>query len=360
MIPYFIVFFICFLFTILDLFIINKSLKNIMIILYGIIIIFFAGLRWETGTDWENYLSAFNNVQNVNLGESGFEFLYELLLRFSSSLSNSYTLLLFLIAMTIFSLTLFPLKKYSPYPLFSLLLLLSYSINSSGFGYRQDLAISICFFSFFFVLRRKLFFFLFFVLLATFFHQSAIIFLPVYWVSKFVWNKKTIIYLTMFIIVFYFIISKIGYIAALYSESAAYKVSNYNEMSPDEKIMGQGDPLTVLLRGIFNRIVLLIPALIVFFKSKLYDQKFSYIFNIMFFGLVFYVLLSPLGYVFLRFTRYYEMFQILLIPLAIYFSKPKTKILLILFYLFYCVFKFVFVLISDDEVYVPYQTIFNI
>ena len=359
MIPYFVVFFICFLFTLFDLFVKNKTLKNGMILFFGGIFILFAGLRWETGTDWDNYLNAFNSIQNAEFGESGYEFFYELLLRFSMLLSSKYTLVTFLTAIIIFTLTTTTIKKYSPYPLFSLLLLLSYSINSIGFGYRQDLAISICFFSTYFILKRKLFLFFSLVLIATLFHQSAIIFFPAYWVSRFVWNKKTIIYLTILIIIFYFLISKIGYIASIYSQSAAYKVSNYNEMSQEESLMGNDNPITLLLRGIFNRILIIVPPVIVLLNNKTRNSYLLYIFNIMLFGFVLFILLSPLGYVFLRFTRYYEVYQIILIPLAIYFSKPKIRLFLISIYLVYCLFKFSFVLIFDKNVYVPYQTIFS-
>jgi hypothetical protein len=81
-------------------------------------------------------------------------------------------------------------------------------------------------------------------------------------------------------------------------------------------------------------------------------------FNLFAFGLVLYIILSPLGYVFLRFTRYYNIFHILLIPFIIYFSKSYTRIALSVFYLIYCVIKFSFVLITDEGIYVPYQTIF--
>lgn len=359
MIPYFIVFFICFLFSLFDLFVKNNSLKNKMLLFFGLIFIFFAGLRWETGTDWDNYFDAFNSIENAEIGESGYEFFYELLLRFSMLLSNEYTLVTFLTAIIILVLTTNTIKKYSPYPLFSLLLLLSYSINSIGFGYRQDLAISFCFFSTYFILKRKLLLFCLLVLIAILFHQSAIIFLPAYWVSQFIWNKKTIIYLTLLIIIFYILFSQLASIASIYSQSAAYKVSNYSEMSQEESLMGNDSATTLLFRGLINRILIFLPPLLILFSTKTRNSNFMHIFNIMFFGLVLFILLSPLGYVFLRFTRYYELYQILLIPLAIYFSTPKFRYLLISFYILYCVFKFSYVLFSDNNIYVPYQTIFS-
>ena len=358
MIPYFIVFFICFIFTLFDLFVCNKSLKKIMIILFGIIIIFFAGIRWETGTDWENYLLAFNSIHNVDIGTSGYEYFYELLLLFSSTISERYSLVLFLIAIIIFSFTSFTLKKYSPYPLFSLLLLLSYSINSSGFGYRQDIAISICFFSIYFVLKRNLLFFLIFVFFASLFHQSAIIFIPAYWVIHFILRKINILYLLFIIIFLYLLISEISFLASLYSESAVSKLSIYNDMSPEEKLMGNENKFVVLFRGVLNRSFILIIPLFVIINNKNDTDLYLKIFNIVFFGLILFILFSPLGYVFLRFTRYFEIFHILLIPLTLNSFKSNQRLFLILFYLIYCTVKFTFVLYIDDDVYVPYQTVF--
>ena len=358
MIPYFIVFFICFLFTLFDFSTKSRNVKNLLLIVYGVLIVFFAGIRWETGTDWGNYLWSFNTINTVSHGESGHEYLYELLLRFSSSLSKNYTLVLFLIATGIFTLTSNVLKKYSPYPLFSFLLLLSYSINSSGFGYRQDLAIAITFFSLYYIINNKVYHFIALVIIATFFHQSAIIFLPAYWIAKINWNRKKIVVLFFILTVIYFLTNSVSDIAAIYSDTAAMKVSTYTELDEDQKTMGKGDPIILLIKGLSNRFVLFIPALFLFYKNK-ENLVYRGILNIFIFGISLYVIFSPLGAVFLRFSRYFDIFHIILIPLAVYFSKGYTRVFLFLFYLIFCIIKFSLVLLNDENVYVPYKTIFS-
>lgn len=357
MIPYIFLFSFCFTLSVFDLSVRNKISKKFLLFIFGFCIIIFAGIRWETGTDWEDYLGAFNKVDTVNFGESGYELFYELFLRFSSFLSGEYTLVLILTASIIFSLTCFPIYKYSPFPLLSCLLLLSYSINSIGFGYRQDLAIAFTFFSTYFIINRNLFYFILFISIATLFHQSAIIFLPAYWIGNLNWNKKTFFLIIIITFVLYILSTKLSLIATLYSDSAAAKVSNYTDLSPEERSMNSGDPLIVLLRGLVNRIFIILPLLFVLVSLR--DNKLVKIFfNLFAFGLVLYIILSPLGYVFLRFTRYYHIFHILLIPFIIYFSKSYTRIALSVFYLIYCFIKFSFVLITDEGIYVPYQTIF--
>ncbi|MGN7787928.1 EpsG family protein [Niabella sp. 22666] len=58
---------------------------------------------------------------------------------------------------------------------------------------RQIIAMVICFLAIGFIVRRKFFFFLIMVIIASFFHTSAIIFLPAYWLYKLNLNKKATI-----------------------------------------------------------------------------------------------------------------------------------------------------------------------
>jgi hypothetical protein len=358
MIPYFIVFFTCFIITIIDLFLKNKKVSNILVIGYGLIFIFFAGIRWETGTDWENYVFAFYVINNnPKLGNSGYEFFYEIFVYLSSFLVKKYTFILFTTATTIYLFTLSSVKKYSPYPIFSFLLLLSYSINSSGFGYRQDLAIAIAFFSFYFIIKNQLFLFIVTIFIANLFHQSALIFFPSYWIAKINWNTKKILLAILLLSFIYFISNKFSDLASIYSDTAAYKVSSYTELDEDQKTMGKGDQITLLIQGLANRLVIIIPAIIMIYKHK---DNFIYkgVFNLFLFGIALYIIFTPLGVVFLRFTRYFDIFHILLVPLTVYFSRRYLKLFLILFYLLFCIFKFTTVLMNDKNIYVPYKTIF--
>ena len=359
MIPYFIVFFICFLLTLFDFLTKSRYVKNLLLIGYGVLIVFFAGIRWETGTDWESYVFAFYVINNnTKLGVSGYELFYELFIFLSSTLIKKYTFILFTTATTIYLLTLSSVKKYSPYPLFSFLLLLSYSINSSGFGYRQDLAIAITFFSLYYIINNKVYHFIALVIIATFFHQSAIVFLPAYWIAKINWNRKKIVILFLFLTIIYFLTNSVSDIAAIYSDTAEMKVSGYTELDEEQKTMDKGDPIMLLIKGLSNRFVLFIPALLLFHKNK-ENVVFKGILNIFIFGISLYVIFSPLGVVFLRFTRYFDIFHILLIPLAVYLTKGYTRIFLILFYLIFCIIKFSLVILNDENVYVPYKTIFS-
>ncbi len=317
----------------------------------------FCGFRWEVGTDWENYYQTFANITNLEFGESGFEFLYEMIVRISRFMSDEYTILLITTATLIISFTYITLIFNSPYPIFSILLLFSYSLNSSGFGYRQDLAIALTFFSFFFVLNQKFYQFITLIFFACLFHQSAIIFLPAYWIVRIKWNLKNLYILVVIITVFIVVLNKIGLLASLYSESALDKVSMYNELSPEEKSMNYGNPVLILLRGLINRSVLILPAVLFYFRNR-ENKKYTYVLNIVVFGVVLLIAFYPLGLVFQRFARYFDIFHILLIPLLIDKLNITTKWLLFISYSMYCFFKLSYVLFTDNFIYVPYKFVF--
>lgn len=77
------------------------------------------------------------------------------------------------------------LRKYSVYPLIGLLVYLSrFFMGREMMQIRAGLAISIVVFALQFIEKQKLKYFIFFVLLASSFHLSAILILPVYWMSK--------------------------------------------------------------------------------------------------------------------------------------------------------------------------------
>lgn len=361
MTPYFFVLFVCVFLTFIDVVSRNKSLKSISFLIFCFIFLLFAGLRWETGTDWENYYSNFENMDNFNFGESGFEILFECLVRFSKLILDSYIVVLFITGFVIILLTAITLNRYSPYPVFSYLLLLGYSINSSGFGYRQDLSIAVIFFSLYFIIKRSLYMFLLTVYIAMLFHQSAIIFIPAYWIYNIKWNKKILIYTLLSITVLYFGLSKINEIASVFSASAAYKVLTYTDMSPEEATMNMGDPIFLLIRGLANRFILVIVPIYIIVSNKDYDSLLFKTLNIMLFGIVLFVIFSPLGIVFLRFTRYFDIFQILVIPMSLYMAKPNARFFLVLFFVIFSAFKYIVVLNDPASylIYVPYKFVFE-
>lgn len=351
---YFLVLFILLLFAIVDFHYGGKKSKIKIQILYivGFIIFIFAGLRWQTGTDWNNYFFYFRSVDQLEIGRTGFEFFYELLARIVKFIFGNYQFMLLITAVLIITFTYKTIGEFSPYPIFSVFLLYTYSLNSSGFGYRQDVAIAICIFSLYFIYKRNLKQFLLCVLIAFLFHQSALIFIPVYWIYKFKWNVKFIAAISLFTILFYFVFSRFEAFIGMIDPRLLYKLDLYDNES------GSGFLGTAV--GVLNRVVILIIPLLIIINNKHKDTVLlKGLLNIFIIGLILYFILSPLGPVFTRFTRYFDIFQILILPLSLFIANKNEKIVYLYLLLIFYVVKFVFVLISDQNLFVPYKSIFQ-
>lgn len=358
MIIYYWVFFINFIFSIFDLGCRSILIKKVLLFFIGLLFVLFAGLRWSTGTDWDNYLYFYENIKYVEFANSGYELFFELLQRLSFYLFNNYTAMLLLTAIIIIILTYSVLIKFSPYPVLSVLMLYSYSINSSGFGYRQDLAIAFCFFSFKYIHDRNLLGFLICLIIAMFFHQSAFAFIFAYWFYGIKWNRRFFFILMITTLLMYIVSTKIGIISDYFGQNAAGKIDDY--LDNRDKTFGDGSsPVVKIITGTFNRgFLLLLPIIIMYKKADSRILEIKKIYNLCLLGFLIFISLGSISIVFIRFARYYEMFQILLIPMTLAIVKPKNRIILFFIIFIYALTKISFVLLNDNKVYVPYQWIF--
>ncbi|MFD2598075.1 EpsG family protein [Sphingobacterium corticis] len=358
MIPYIIFFLVSLAFVFIDIQNAPSVVKKTLLLFFGCFFILFAGVRWETGTDWDNYYAYFNIVPHLSIGNTGFEILYEYLVRSVHLFSDDFASLNFVTASLIIIPTYVSIYYSSPYPLFSVFLLLTYSLNSSGFGYRQDIAIALTTSSFIFAYRRQLIPFASLVILASLVHQSAFIFIFAYWLINFKWSAKSSKYLFLLVLIGSIVSSQIVGLAGLYSESAAGKVGGYSNLEFSESTGDGSNPYLIIIRGVLNRSFLLIISGICVFKYLNYPNKeiATKFFNIYMFGFILFILFSPLGTVFTRFTRYFDIFFIFLIPICLYSVNNKKRYNLLILIIFYCSLKLLTFLALDDETYVPYKT----
>lgn len=360
MIAYFFIYFLTSIFSLIDLATKSKFIKNSLLYILAVIFIIFSSIRWSVGTDWSPYLYFFEVVKNVPVGEAGYEVLYELLQRFVQLFSYNYTSMLLFTAVIIIFFTYFTVRQYSYYPAISILMLYAYSINSSGFGYRQDIAIAICFFSFNFIFKRKLISFIISVVIASLFHQSAIVFIFAYWYYDIRWTRRYLITLIISIFIGYLASSQLEIISGLYSDNAQGKITEYLE-NPNQTYGEGSSPLIRFITGLSNRLFLLfLPLFIIYKNPHPQVDNLKKLYNLFLLGFIFYIVFGSVSTVFIRFSRYYDMFQILVIPMTLYIAPPKKRIVLFLFLLAYVTFKFCIVMFFDNGVYIPYKTVFYI
>lgn len=170
-------------------------IKNINIENISMLIIFFAlfllsGLRGNITTDYSNYIILYNLSESIS-----FENIYEL--NFNSYPEQGYILLekithmifqdylgIFLVtSLIIVAFNIQHIKKYSKDPILATMLFLE--IGNYYISYnlvRQIIAVSIIMFGSKYLYERHFYKFLAFVVVASFFHKSAFIMIPMYFV----------------------------------------------------------------------------------------------------------------------------------------------------------------------------------
>jgi hypothetical protein len=322
----------------------------------AITMIILSGIRWNTGTDWENYLYYFKIIDIRPLGGSGMEIGYEILVRaFKLFISTNYTAFLFFCAIYIIFFTYTVLYKFSPFPLFSLFLLLSYSFVGSGLGVRQDLSIALSLVSLTFIMDRSLPKFLIIVFLSTLIHNSAIVFLPAYWLFNFKWNTSRALIAIAFTIFCIILSEKI--MANFGTLISARKVELYMEMGMGMEV--EENPYKTLVKGLLGRL-LFFAILVGFVNYEEEDRKlFNGLFNLYVFGIVLFSIFSPISLIFSRLARFYDIYQILLLPMAYLFAKRAYKIILFVIITAFSLLKFTTALNGAKGTFIPYKTIFS-
>jgi hypothetical protein len=115
-----------------------------------IFVVIQVGLRWETGTDWDAYLTNFNLTDSIDIvlvnALTGFELGYGLFTLVFRSISTNYTFFLLIIAI-IYNFLFFDFNfRFSPFPFLSLLLIYTSTMGVLG-SHRQLIALGLCLFS---------------------------------------------------------------------------------------------------------------------------------------------------------------------------------------------------------------------
>lgn len=152
-----------------------------------------AGFRdYTMGYDLPNYFKNFSLIaEDLNIKDGhNFELLYQGLNYISAYIFGKeygFTVLLFIVEGIILFCTIYAIKYYSANATLALFLFVTVDVYLRGFAQlRQCIAIAIIIFSMKFVINRNLGLYLLAMLAAMFFHKTALIALPIY----FVWNKN--------------------------------------------------------------------------------------------------------------------------------------------------------------------------
>lgn len=194
--PYLVLITILIIFSLLDIYYLKskKSKKNMMIFL-GIIYIFFFGLRGFIGWDWISYFPNFNfslNLIEVILSgnysfnvSNSYDIGYKIYVAFIKCFTNNYHTFIFITTIVDYFLLSICFMRYSPYPVLSLLLFLTYSGYQIQYSLLRNIkAILLFFFSIYYLEKNRKIIVTCLFFLEILFHSSSVVYLPLYFILK--------------------------------------------------------------------------------------------------------------------------------------------------------------------------------
>lgn len=323
------------------------------------------GLRWEIGTDWENYYSAFMQLsEDVHM-----DFGYILLNRIVYYIYPNYSLFVFLFAITTYFVIGKTIIKYSPVPFVSLCLYYCMMTGYLGCN-RQILAMLICLLSIKYVLQRDLYIFLLFIMMAMSCHITAIMFVPVYFIPNVKFRTKTIIIIVLscFFVGVTKLVNRlpfVEYLAIIDSASGSSSFSSYLDQDfTGVSILGS-------LKRVFFTCLFL--TLLKSSRMKLANVEmstFKFFLYAYIYGNCIYLVFngSSLQLLAGRGTMYFNIFEIILVPYLLkynnFFTSVKDRKLVWLAF-FILAFYFLqrdmnyYYLMDGIDIFRPYRSIFS-
>lgn len=187
---YYIILFVITFYSYID--INNNGIKariKIPYIVISSVFIFLCGIRVAQGADYWPYYKLYMSINKFvkwsDLFDADVEVSYVLISKILGYFRMPFFALLFIYGLISISLKTYSYYKYSPYPMISLLYFFmpNYFFSDSG-HIRQGVSIALCLFSYQYIEQRKLFKFLFCIFISYYFHKTALIFIPAYWIAK--------------------------------------------------------------------------------------------------------------------------------------------------------------------------------
>lgn len=267
----------------------DKLSTQILNGLAAILLICIAGLRYETGGDWDTYTKLFREFPTFSrligrpaeFADISVEEGFVLLCAFVKSLGGTVQHLFFVAAAINITLIASAASKYTKYPVVALLCY--YGIlyfNLEMIYIRQATAVALCFFALQYIPRKRIIPYMLIVLLACTFHRVAALMLPLYFVLNI--KLPSWAYLTVIGLGAVVMLAGIPWIQTIFLTIAGWLGENY----ADKAEVYTENAMFAVNRGISLGFVLNLAlfAVLIFFKDKIDTLPFGTIMLNMFFG----------------------------------------------------------------------------
>lgn len=309
-----------------------------------------AGLRYDVGSDYFNYVRMYNEIGDIGLfwalstfrAEPLYVILNWIVYLFTGQPEFIFIVTSFLVLILVYVNVLQKKESLNVGLAIFIFMALYYFPNFTFI--RLSIAVAIVFYSFKYLVNKNLKRFIFCILIAIGFHYTAIIMLPIYFLvnkkDKYIWQKHILLVLSTIIILVFF-----QWIAGLVLSGTKYEVY----------VVEMGN-----LQGGINQIILHIPLMLLvwLFRKRLIKKELEnrvYI-QIFFIGSLFLLFTIWIG-ILDRMLIYFFITQVLIVPQITYLLKKHEKPLFMSCVILYYVIRLFYYLYSNPRM-VPYEMIF--
>ena len=267
----------------------DKLSTQILNGLAAIMLICIAGLRYETGGDWDSYTTLFADFPSFSrligrpaaFADISVEEGFVLLCALVKSLGGTVQHLFFVVSLINITLIACAASKYTKYPVVALLCY--YGIlyfNLEMIYIRQATAVALCFFALQYIPSKRIVPYMIFILLACTFHRVAALMIPLYFLLNIKlpsWAYLAIVGLGAVIM-----LAGIPWIQTIFLTVAGWLGENYAEKAE----LYTEDAMFAVNRGLSLGFILnlAIFAVIIFFKDKIDALPYGTIMLNMFFA----------------------------------------------------------------------------
>lgn len=302
-----------------------------------------ASLRYNVGTDYVNYVTIYNNVSGLSLGQFltdstlGIEIGFYTLIKLSELISNNS---LFLFAISSFLTILFfhlgvvryRLKHPALVYLLFLLIIFPLTLNVV----RQGIAISICFYALAFIIEGKPKKYFFWIIMASLFHTTSLFLLPIYFLRKIIKNQKKNLYLLFFLKM---AAVSIGvYLLLPYMFELLATIPSFEKYEKYQTLVAEGNNYTLYLQFIVLLIIIALSR-----WTILKDNVMNIYFYFLFFAIL-ELVFTTLGFssAFIkRIALYFSFFSLILLTNTIdIFSDKLGRFIMYFFIIIYGILYF--------------------
>ena len=337
---------------------ISTNKKNIIFILILTMCIIISSIRWNN-PDWDVYYPFFmknNDLDDFLYGDIPIDKGFGLINFCIKFLFDDFTALLSVLALVIISIKGWFIKKYSYFPLVSLLLWFGVYIGDMFFN-RQTLAISITMISFYFIVHKRVIPFVICVIIAASVQVSVIAFLLAYPIYH--W-KISRLYMVLgiglsIVVGMYLDNSYLIEIAGLVNlidvdtQRLLTKIDTYIQESRDSNYI-----------LVYARRLIFIPLeLYVLSKMEKINEYFRGSVNLIVFGYMIYFLLINVSNTFAtRISSPFYIYEMMVLPNIIYYFKNiNMRVIGFIVLVIYAYVKYIYALNLYPECYIPYVNI---